>query len=235
MKHVLVMMAVGLGMAACAPTVPDSAAGVGFGDYKRTQQARQARDVALARPVPVQTQPLGATTVPVQQRPAAPAPAPVRPTTHGAQRDANGVVQASPSNPSPELIGNPSISDENDFDAVGARRSIESDAQRIAQNRAQYQVVATTDLPSRPGETGPNIVAYALKTTNPVGVALYKRSPFKSQKKYARNCAQYTSPDMAQTEFLSRGGPQRDRLGLDPDGDGYACSWNPAPFRKLGG
>ena len=38
--------------------------------------------------------------------------------------------------------------------------------------------------------------------------------------------------DLAQIEFLERGGPARDRLGLDPDGDGYACAWDPTPFRK---
>ena len=32
---------------------------------------------------------------------------------------------------------------------------------------------------------------------------------------------------------LERGGPQRDRLGVDPDGDGFACSWNPTPFRAV--
>ena len=35
----------------------------------------------------------------------------------------------------------------------------------------------------------------------------------------------------AQIDFLAKGGPERDRLGVDPDGDGYACAWNPAPFR----
>ena len=24
---------------------------------------------------------------------------------------------------------------------------------------------------------------------------------------------------------------ERDRMGLDPDGDGFACAWDPAPFR----
>ncbi len=47
-----------------------------------------------------------------------------------------------------------------------------------------------------------------------------------------RNCAKYGSPDLAQMAFLSKGGPKRDRMGLDPDGDGYACSWDPAPFRQ---
>ena len=46
-----------------------------------------------------------------------------------------------------------------------------------------------------------------------------------------RGCAVYRSPDQAQIDFRASGGPQRDRKGLDPDGDGYACAWDPAPFR----
>ena len=44
-----------------------------------------------------------------------------------------------------------------------------------------------------------------------------------------------SSPDQAQIDFLSKGGPERDRLSLDPDGDGYACGWDPRPFRKAVG
>ena len=39
------------------------------------------------------------------------------------------------------------------------------------------------------------------------------------------------SSDLAQKAFLSRGGPERDILLLDPDGDGFACKWDPRPFR----
>jgi len=139
-------------------------------------------------------------------------------------------LQASPSNPSPQ--SNAGISDENDFSAVSDRQSISSDAQRIAQNRAQYQVVQPTALPSRSGASSPNIVEYALGTSNPRGARVYSRSGFNGSAKAARNCARFASPDQAQIEFLSNGGPQKDRKGLDPDGDGYACTWDPAPFRQ---
>ena len=36
---------------------------------------------------------------------------------------------------------------------------------------------------------------------------------------------------IAQAEFLRRGGPDRDPKALDPDGDGFACSWDPRPFQ----
>jgi len=124
----------------------------------------------------------------------------------------------------------PAISDENDFNAVSQRETIESDAERIARNRAQYVVIPPGALPTRPGELGPNIVDYALATNHPVGAQLYRRSSF-GFTNTQNACARFTSPDLAQQEFLRRGGPERDRLGLDPDGDGYACTWDPSPFR----
>ncbi|NBZ88662.1 hypothetical protein [Stagnihabitans tardus] len=122
------------------------------------------------------------------------------------------------------------VSDEQDFGAVTQRESIESDKQRIACNRQQYVVVQPGAIPQRPGDEGPNIAAYALATTNAPGVKLYTRPPF-----YLTNpekaCAKFTSSDKAQQAFLAAGGPQRDSKALDPDGDGFACSWDPRPFR----
>lgn len=141
-------------------------------------------------------------------------------------------VQASPSNPAPQTYSNPGISDENDFAAVSGRETIASDAERIAKNRQQYQQIAPTAVPTRTGAALPNIVGYALATSNPVGARVFSRTGFNLQAKAARNCAKYPSPDQAQIAFLDGGGPQRDRLGLDPDGDGFACSWDPAPFRQ---
>ncbi|WP_170607130.1 hypothetical protein [Ruegeria arenilitoris] len=129
-------------------------------------------------------------------------------------------------------ISNPGISDEQDFTAVSGRRSIESDAALIEQNRQTYEVVAPTAVPARGQDGQPNIVQYALNTSNPVGTQLYSRAGFNLEAKAQRNCSRFTSPDQAQIEFLSSGGPQRDRKGLDPDGDGYACGWDPSPFRS---
>lgn len=142
-------------------------------------------------------------------------------------------VQASPSNPSPKMANRSGISDENNFAAVSGRHTIASDAERLAQNRAQFQVIAPTALPKRTSAgSQPNIVNYALQTNNPRGAKVYTRTEFNRDAKAARNCAVYASPDQAQIAFLSQGGPQKDRKGLDPDGDGYACAWDPAPFRQ---
>ncbi|MEP4197608.1 MAG: hypothetical protein ABJL99_18450 [Aliishimia sp.] len=223
---------------ACQPIVPDS----GF-----DAQASAQRDAALAQsptqpgvpaPQPVQSASLDPAAQPLPSSVTAAVSGPgtqVETNTAAAAAAANSgqaPLDASPSNPVPGQVNNPGISSEQDFDSVSSERSIESDAQRIATNRDQYRVIAPTELPTRPGTDQPNIVAYALKANNPVGTQIYRRANIRSAQRHVAACAGYPSPDQAQIEFLSRGGPQRDRKGLDPDGDGYACSWDPTPFRS---
>ena len=141
-------------------------------------------------------------------------------------------MDASPSNPPPKRADSSGISDENDFGSVDSRRTRQDDAALIASNRARYQQINPTALPSRTAAASGGIVSYALSTKHPVGTKVHRRIGLNAQSKFVRNCGKYPSPDMAQSAFLAKGGPERDRLGLDPDGDGYACSWNPAPFRK---
>ncbi|MEM6482786.1 MAG: hypothetical protein AAF681_13135 [Pseudomonadota bacterium] len=143
--------------------------------------------------------------------------------------------QSQPATAPQTVSGARGISNENSFDAVGNARSIEGDAQLIAQNRAQYQVVQPTALPSRTGSDQPNVVQYALSTNHAVGTTLYSRAGINKRARAERACAKYSSSDLAQSDFLAQGGPRRDRLGLDPDGDGFACAWNPQPFRAAVG
>lgn len=146
-----------------------------------------------------------------------------------------GGLEASPTNAAPVLVGNTGLSNEQDFDAVSAQRSIEGDAERQARLAANYQVVTPGALPDRATtEAGPNIVAYALQTTNAVEQQVHRRfAP--NANRAARTCAAYPSAEAAQRDFLARGGPERDRLGIDPDGDGFACRWDPSPFRAMRG
>lgn len=134
----------------------------------------------------------------------------------------------------PIIPSNPDISDEQNFEAVSERQTIESDRERLERISEQYTVIEPEPLPERRGER-PNIVAYALASAHPVGQAQYRRRGLNAEARAERNCARYFSPDLAQEAFLAEGGPERDRLGLDPDGDGYACDWDPAPFRKVRG
>ncbi|MDE3079517.1 MAG: hypothetical protein KGI94_05765 [Paracoccaceae bacterium] len=125
------------------------------------------------------------------------------------------------------------ISDEQNFNAVKDRVSIQQDAARLAQMRAEYKVIQPQPLPERPNSDGPNLASYALSTSNPIGHRIYKRFSLFGDAGYQRACARYSSPDKAQIAFLADGGPKNDPMGLDPDGDGYACTWNPAPFRAV--
>lgn len=232
-------------LAACQPAVPDSGAGVanpgrgvGF-DNPSTLTTRAAATPSVAAPPPVGTQVLQANPRAVSDPQGldaelAQVAAPNDATTARAN-SGQGVLNASPSNAAPPILNNPGISDENSFDAVASRQSIESDAARIAANRQQYEVIQPTALPSRADAGGPNVVQYALQTTHPVGTKVHRRVSLASAARTQRNCAQYSSSDEAQIDFLSFGGPERDRKGLDPDGDGYACAWDPAPFRRASG
>jgi hypothetical protein len=128
--------------------------------------------------------------------------------------------------------GNVGISDEQDFGAVSGRESIQSDAARREAQQQAYQVIEPEPLPERPRDTGPNLVEYALSTANQPGEQVYSRSGISMP---GRNCGDYATSDQAQQAFLEAGGPRRDRMGLDPDGDGFACGWDPRPFRAARG
>lgn len=157
---------------------------------------------------------------------------PVAPTGIRPRGDAPAGIQVQ----SGEVAGlqdNVGISDEQDFAAVSSRESIESDAQRLERNREQYVQIAPGELPQRPANNGPSIVEFALSTTHPVGTPAFSRSGGGGD--WARACANFASPDLAQEAFLERGGPERDRMGVDPDGDGFACTWDPRPFRAAAG
>ena len=225
-------------LAACAPQVPDSARGVGFD----SPQAIEARNASLqggqARVPYTVLPPEGGTGAPAPISGVAPLPGSAEAT---AAETTRVLAQTRPEAGSgtrvaPVAVTNTvGISNENNFDAVSEKRSIEADAARIQQNRAQYQIITPEALPERTGGDQPNIVSFALSTSHPVGTPVYARAGLNGAARAERNCARYPSPDKAQIDFLARGGPARDRQGLDPDGDGYACGWDPTPFRAGSG
>ena len=235
------------GLTACAPAVVPTERGIGFDDFSNFELERARREAALESPrstiipppqvntliTPPQTQgitpsELAQAGIGRQAPVAAPAPAP---SNLGNDPLRTQGIDASPSNPAPALVGNNAgLSDEQSFDAVAGRETIESDAQRRAAQAAAREQIAPTALPERPANTGPNIVEYALNAPNVKGQEWYSRSILSGQGRFLRNCADYPTPDDAQRDFLARGGPERDRRGIDPDGDGFACGWDPAPF-----
>ncbi len=232
MRYSLAFVALAV-VAACDMPAPGNDAGVGFGSYDqyKTESARRAAELAgnaLPAPDAVSNETLPPSQIARQPLPQATPEADLAADTQTVLNDSTQAAD-------PATLNNPGISDENDFEAVGARRTIETDAERLARNKEKYKVIEAQPLPRRPGSNGPNIVEYALRSKQPVGTQVFRRNGLKSASRYQRNCGKYTSPDLAQSAFLGKGGPERDRLGLDPDGDGYACAWNPAPFRKAVG
>ncbi len=217
-------------LAACEGSVPESNRGVGFGDPVEFELQRARREAAL--------QGSGSTTFgPAGNRVQA---------ISSSELSAAGIGQSQPVGqplsalrPAPAATpvnpNNPSISDEQDFGAVSSRETIESDAQRRAAQAAAREVIQPTAIPDRPADAGPNIVEYALNAPNRLGQEWYSRSLLSGQGRFQRNCAGYNSPDAAQRDFLARGGPDRDPRGIDPDGDGFACGWDPAPFLLAAG
>jgi hypothetical protein len=201
----------------CAPTIPDSGAGVGFDSYTEYQRQRARLEGTRAlgdRPAaPATAAPIAAPPVPPPP-PAAPA---AGAATGGAITTAElaaagiGAAAARPNTPPPPA-------------APGA-----------AAGPPPAAAPVIPPLPERTGSGGPNIAAFALATSHPVGQPMYRRSGLAGPQAAARACARFASPALAQEAFLARGGPERDPMGLDPDGDGYVCGWDPAPFRLVHG
>ncbi len=222
-----------LALAACAPSVPDSGAGVGFQDYNSYIRERSAPPPAASAPA-AGFDPAAAAAALDRASGSTAAIAPTVPMASGERPRGN--APAGIREESGELIhagggDHAGISDENDFKAVSARETIESDKERIARNKAAYVVDQPKPVQERSGNSGPNIVQYALSTTNQPGTPVYKRGSL-VRRDPAVACAKYPSADLAQQAFLAAGGPEKDRLGLDPDGDGFACDWDPRPFRS---
>lgn len=234
-----ILLLAALGLTACTQNVPDSGAGVGFESYDSyLNRSTAVPPAATAAPLSgfstdgaaaaiANAENGGVTPIlPPVQQPIAPPLGDVRARGNAPA----GIVETTSEMDAVGGVAPTGVSDEQDFGAVSARETIQSDKARIDANRAKYQVDQPGALPQRSGASGPNIVEFAISTSHPLGTQLFKRSKigFTSA---AKACAKFPSPDLAQEAFLNAGGPDRDRKGLDPDGDGFACAWDPTPFR----
>lgn len=241
MLRLALSSAVVFALAACQPEVPDSARGVGFESYSDYMRRRdgQLAGGGTFQPGPV-ISPERTTTAPLPPmagaaQPLPPVAAAPLPPVGAAPADrprADTIAGVAPQTGEIARQTPGGISDEQEFAAVAARETIESDAERRRRQREQYVVVEPTALPQRTGEQAPNIVQFALATTHAPGTKVYSRSGLRLRS-YEAACGPFSSADLAQEEFLRRGGPERDPMGVDPDGDGFACGWDPRPFRLV--
>ena len=219
-------------VAACDTVAPVQGTGFNTPQYQAQREAQLAGQGAAGNPL---LPPPAISQDPWTAEPAAGAYSTDGSAADIANQTAAALASTSTQAPAPATVASNGISQEQDFAAVSSTRSIQDDAALIERNRQTYEVVAPTAVPQRDQDGQPNIVQYALSTTNPVGAQIYSRAGFNLQAKAQRNCAKYPSADQAQIDFLASGGPQRDRKGLDPDGDGFACGWDPSPFRSAVG
>ena len=103
-------------------------------------------------------------------------------------------------------------------------------AEKLESARKQ-RIVIETEKPSHSAGTI-NIAAFARSTINKKGESVYARSPFQTFDHWTE-CAFFNTNANAQRFFLRTGGPKVDLKNLDPDGDGFACDWDPSIYRQL--
>ena len=77
-----------------------------------------------------------------------------------------------------------------------------------------------------------NVAKFARETKNKKGEKIFNRLIFSIYDNW-NECSKFKTKDEAQRKFLKDGGPYKDRFNLDPDGDGFACDWDPEIYRKL--
>lgn len=101
---------------------------------------------------------------------------------------------------------------------------------RAAAAPARPAVVMPVTTSGRYPGTTPVLVRYAFEARHAPGTPVHPRTQ-PSAERAAWACAGHASPDAAQLTFLAAGGPRLDPRGMDPDGDGFVCGWDPAAVR----
>lgn len=226
MRKAPLLVLAGMLLAGCQPDVPNSGAGVGFGTYEDYLRQRESQLKGSATPAQTATPPAdggygtsGYGATPVTSA-AGIAAAQGTTGTDAAATGGSGSIGA---------------------DTLAALRAT-APAGDSAPAETVAPVVAATSSVGAPlnamspaampagGGAGPNLAAYALAAKNAPGQSVWPRGGLRLSSS-DKACKKYLSPDLAQMAFLQRGGPQKDPLNLDPDGDGFACGWDPRPFQ----
>ena len=97
--------------------------------------------------------------------------------------------------------------------------------------RSKRIVISPNELEEISSDISLNIAVYARSSSNNVGEKIYRRIKMSSGN--IEPCLRFKSNEDAQRYFLLKGGPKKDIWGLDPDGDGFACDWDPKYFRLI--
>ena len=76
-----------------------------------------------------------------------------------------------------------------------------------------------------------NLAVFARSVSNKLGEKIYYRNFISSGA--GSGCKKFSNKNAAQIFFLKNGGPKNDFHNVDVDGDGFACKWDPAIYRKI--
>ena len=76
-----------------------------------------------------------------------------------------------------------------------------------------------------------NLAVFARSVSNKLGEKIYYRNFISSS--IGSGCKKFSNRNAAQIFFLENGGPINDFHDMDVDGDGFACNWDPAIYRKI--
>ncbi|KEO57554.1 hypothetical protein [Thioclava indica] len=231
MMRALAVLGGVLALAGCVTSMPDSG--------PEAQREAQLRGQAIVPPSAQGVMPTAPGTNP------SPPGAPLNATgtaTPGSTNalsapsiDASGTIGSDPSIPAPAMSGSAGSTIGADAMAALQQTAPAGDAM----NATSGSTSAASSLSAAPvaaqpildnTASGPNLAAYALSVSNRPGQSVYKRGGIHLTST-DKACAKYISADQAQIAFLASGGPQRDKMNLDPDGDGFACGWDPTPFQ----
>ncbi|MCC6008721.1 MAG: hypothetical protein JJU40_13735 [Rhodobacteraceae bacterium] len=246
MRILLPLFAVGL-VAGCSPQIPDSAAHLGTGllappgtiSTERRPPAESSAMIVARAPeanVPEAVQAAGGgSSAPVSG--VAPLPASIVAAVEGQPATATTPPAPAPDRQADTRLAAALADDGTLRPSVGGGvLGADGDFSDAARIRAEAERAGAIPIEVRPvpsRETRVNVAEFALSTSHPVGERRFRRLALFGQDHANVACRRYASPDDAQSAFLEAGGPERDPLGLDPDGDGFACGWSPEPFRRL--
>lgn len=215
-KKVSILLIAGLVLAGCDDTVP--AGGAGYFDQVGPAPLPPEKPVDLApTPEPIDTT------------------ASLTNAVEAALSENDTATRGTTASTVPPTTGAGIVTDDGSIDLNASsldQQIIERNeaARLLEEARANRVVIEPGDLPAV--VSGVNIAAYARQTTHAVGDRQYRRPVIKSRFSGAE-CRKFASSDDAQRNFMANGGPVEDPLNLDPDGDGFACSWTPDRYRQL--
>ena len=93
------------------------------------------------------------------------------------------------------------------------------------------RVILEADDSEKIRTTSVNLAVFARSVSNKVGEKIYYRRFLGIDAN--PGCKKFSNKNEAQIFFLKNGGPKNDFHNIDEDGDGFACEWDPAIYRKI--